>query len=316
MTNADQAAFPFVVGCMRSGTTLVRAMLDSHPEMAVPDESFFVPSLLDQRSALERGGRVDLARFEERLWAWQRFRRWGLDRPAVRAALDAGRPATVPDALRAVYAQYAAVNGKTRYGDKTPLYVKHMPEIAAAFPEARFVHVIRDGRDVALSIVDAHFGPSRIGPAADLWRRRVEAGRAAGRALGDRYTEIRYEQLVADPERVIRAVADFIALDFDPAMLRYFERADALVGPMVKQAHHQHLYQPPTAGLRDWRSALAPGDAALFDLIAGPLLDDLGYGRSGRRPRLTTRARAAAVRAGRAGARGTAAVRRVFRRAP
>src|SRR4051812_8879868 len=126
MTSFTESIFPFVVGCSRSGTTLVRAMLDAHPLVAVPPESHFAlaPDVRGLRRALSR----------ER---W--FALWEIEAPDLRG-LD------VADAVRALFAAYAERQGKPRYADKTPHYVSHLPLFAERFPEARFVHVIRDGR--------------------------------------------------------------------------------------------------------------------------------------------------------------------------
>jgi hypothetical protein len=247
MTTFTRPIFPFVVGCSRSGTTLVRAMLDAHPLLAVPPESHFA---IEPRLRLRRD-------------RW--FRLWGIDAPDVRG-LD------VADAVRAVFAAYAAAQGKPRYADKTPHYVSHLPLLAQRFPEARFVHVVRDGRDVALSLLEVPWGPDTIEGAALHWRRRVLEGRAAA-LPPDRYRELRYEALVADPERELRALAPWLDLDYDPAMLAYPERA--LVVPYPE--HHARLAAPPTAGLRDHRRDLSAEDRARFEAVAGDALRELGY---------------------------------------
>jgi len=188
---------------------------------------------------------------------------------------------TLAEAFRSLYQLYAHKQGKQRYGDKTPAYVHHIPTLAALFPEARFVHLVRDGRDVALSTLD-HPTMSRALPElAVLWRRGVEKGRRAGRRLGpERYREILYEDLVSDPEVVARSVCDFLELRFDPVVLRYHERASELLRSTPHPQAHSRVHLPPTKGLRDWRSQMSHEDVVLFDLVAGGLLQDLGYDRA------------------------------------
>jgi hypothetical protein len=248
MTTFTEPIFPFVVGCSRSGTTLVRAMLDAHPLLAVPPESHFVVAFSPHRLRRDR---------------W--FALWGIDPPDLRGLDDA-------DAVRAVYAAYAAAQDKPRYADKTPDYVSHLTALAARFPEARFVHVVRDGRDVALSLLEVPWGPDSIEGAAVHWRRQVLDGRAA--SLGpDRYRELRYEALVADPERELRSLAAWLELPYDHAMLRY--RGRPLVIPYAE--HHRRLALPPTPGLRDWRRDMPAADVACFEAVAGDALRDFGY---------------------------------------
>jgi hypothetical protein len=174
--------------------------------------------------------------------------------------------------VRAVFAAYGAVYGKPRYADKTPHYVSHLPLLTERFAEARFVHVVRDGRDVALSLLEVPWGPDDLEGAAQHWRRRVLEGRAAG--LGyERYRELRYEALVADPERELRALAAWLELPYDPAMLDPARRPAAV----PYREHHGRLALAPTPGLRDWRREMSQADAARFEAVAGDALAELGY---------------------------------------
>ena len=284
----DAQSFPFVVACGRSGTTLLRAMLERHPSMAIPPESYFPVSLYERHG---RSRQVDADSLAADLLANVRFKDWGLDAATAGTALAGA--ADYPAAMRALYAAYADARGKTRYGDKTPPFVLHMDLLARLFPESRFVHVIRDGRDVARSLVETEFGPGRITRAAEVWRRRVERGMASGHTLGPgRYLEIRYESLVADPAATLTEVCRFIGLDLVDEMLRPEEAADVAI-PERERAHHVNLAKPVTAGLRDWRRDLSARDVAAVEAVAGELLSRLGYERAF--PRLPAAAR---VRAG------------------
>jgi hypothetical protein len=265
--------FVFVVGCERSGTTLLRAMLDSHPRLAVPPESHFLIPLLAVP--------FDRESFLETLAEHRRFARWSLPIEDVAAALDAAEVDTMRDAVRALYRTYASRHGKDRWGDKTPGYVRHLTGLAALLPESRFVHIIRDGRDVALSWMDTDFGPSTVTEAAQRWRKDVRAGRQAGRELPDRYLEVRYEDLVDHPEAVLTTICEFTDLAFDPAMLDYPERADAVIEATLAPRHHGRLRQRPTAGLRKWREEMPPDAVRAFEQTAGGLLARLGYPLAG-----------------------------------
>jgi hypothetical protein len=270
-----QRVFPFVVGCPRSGTTLLRAMLDSHPSLAIPGESHFIPELWDRFGAkhwTKRRGR----KLQKALLANERIRKWGLTQEDVAAAIEG--TSLFPDAMRGLYAAYARSRGKARYGDKTPDYVDHIPVLAAIFPEARFVHLIRDGRDVALSLVDVDFGPKKLPQAALFWATKVRNGRRAGESLGDRrYRELRYEDLVREPETVLRDMCVFIELEFDPAMLRYPARSEEVVSAALAPEAHSRIAEPPTEGVRDWRRDLPPAEAAELSALVGDLLRELGY---------------------------------------
>jgi hypothetical protein len=276
------ATFPVVLGCVRSGTTMLRALLDSHPQLAVPPESYFVVPALEGRARYGlAGAALDLDRLLADVAAERSFPDWCLG-PAALDEVCAQAPGTVPDALLALYRAYAHQQGKPRAGDKTPSHLLHVELLATSFPQARFVHIVRDGRDVVPSILGMQFGPDRFADAVLFWARRVERGRASGDALGpERYREIAYESLVADPEGTLRELCPFLGLEYAPEMLRYHERADELLDGLRATRHVQGVRRPPTRGVRDWRTALAPHQVQLFEALAGPVLDRFGYPRSG-----------------------------------
>jgi hypothetical protein len=207
------------------------------------------------------------------------------------AALEAPGAAAV---LRAFYGLCAEREGKPRWGDKTPIYVRNMRMIAGELPEARFVHLIRDGRDVALSRRARGMGAGKpIADTADRWRRRIEEARAQARRLRGRYLELRYEDLVTAPEPQLRRVCELIELDYDPAMLDYHERAGERLAELgdlraeggrrgrqssERRASHALATGPPTGARTGvWREQMSAADRAEFEAVAGDLLAELGY---------------------------------------
>jgi hypothetical protein len=281
-----------VLGVRRSGTTLFRVMLDRHPEVAIPDESYFVPQLAERHR-----GPVDVERFVEDLRRIPTLREWGLSAGDVRVRLVEGM--TPGAAIAAVFETYAAQRGKSRWGDKTPLYMQYLPLLERLFPDALFLHLVRDGRDAAVSfrqmpagIVTESWGrPRSFADFAAQWRTEVEAARALGRRVGPkRYLELRYEDLVARPEEELGGVCRFAGLEYDAAMLGYAGEVDVSAKP-----HQQSLTRPPTPGLRDWRRELTGEQAAAFESVAGDLLAELGY-ETAPEPRRTLGGRLRTVR--------------------
>jgi hypothetical protein len=264
----------FVLGVSRSGTTLLRVILDRSPGIAIPDESFFVPLL-----ARRHRGTVDPKAFLDDLSRLSTLRSWGVSvadvAPRLRSGMRAG------EAIAAIFEAYAARTGKPRWGDKTPMYMRHLPLLEHLFPNVLYVHLIRDGRDAALSFVQMPEGtftrtwahPGNVAEFACLWRKEVGAARALGRQIGpDRYLEARYEDLVATPPQVVESICDFANLPFDPGMIEYAGSVDVSEKP-----HQQRLRQPPTAGFRSWRDEMSPVAARAFEAVAGDLLGELGY---------------------------------------
>ncbi len=262
-------------------------MFTSHPEIAIPYESYFVVSMgrRANRARYETEDGFALDAFQDDLFSQFGFRHWNLPEREVQEALSESPPDSFACAVRRVFGLYARQEGKRRYGDKTANYVLDIPLLVELFPEARFVHAIRDGRDVALSWLGTgwDFGPQTVEEAALYWRYYVQRGRRAGAQLGShRYCELQYEDLIADPASVLREVCCFLDLEYHPAMLDYFSHAGSMLQAMPRPQQHRNLKLPVTAGLRDWRRQMADDDVAMFEHLAGEVLDELGYELSGR----------------------------------
>jgi Sulfotransferase family len=270
----------FVVGCGRSGTTMLRLMLDTHPELAIPGEGHFIPfthKILHRFVGPE--GRLDTEALTHRLISTVHFRRWGVpDEMALRRVRALHDP-DFPSIVEALYLSYADLTGKSRWGDKTPIYVQHIPLLAELFPAARFIHVIRDGHDVAMSYLSVPWGPSTIWEVAKKWSRDASTGRRAGGKLGPyRYLEIRYEELVAHSETVLKRLCSFGSLSFDRQMLDYHSNAGGrLQVRLASKKYHRSATKPVTAGIRDWRSQMPKSQIEAFEALAGDTLMEFGY---------------------------------------
>jgi len=280
---------PFIVGVTRSGTTLLRLMLDAHPDMAIPPETHFVPALI--KATRKRG-----VTCEEAHGIVTGHRQWGdfsLDSAALLeryCALGRIDPETT---IRAFFELYAEGQGKPRWGDKTPNYVKRMKQIERWIPEARFVHMIRDGRDAALSRFKRILkDPPPMETVAERWVRKIEGARAD--AAGLDYIEVQYESLVRDTEPELRRIAEFLELPWDDRMLRYYEHAAERLAEMHrdlpgaegkplrpadhrKEAHVLTSNPPDPSRLARWKEEMATEDVAAFERVAAPLLTELGY---------------------------------------
>ena len=274
----------FLVGVARSGTTLLQRMLNSHPQLAVSNDPAFTHVPLRRLpDGVDPPLTPDLV---ESTLALSTFSRLRLPEAAVRQAAKGAR--TWSEFVTGVYDAVARQDGKPLAGEKMARYVTHLPQLSELFPWARIVHIIRDGRDVALSHLEwAHErrGPGRlalwreepVAVSALSWRWMVTTGRRDGAALGPaRYHEVHYEELVERAEEPLRRIARFLAIPFASEMLRYHEgKVRDHPGLTAKQA-----WLPPTPGLRDWRVQMRRRDLELFEAIAGDLLSDLGYERA------------------------------------
>jgi hypothetical protein len=251
-------------------------MLDAHPDLAMAPESHFIPGLIQEEDRYLSSGVLDHRTLVSNLGNVEEFKRLDLDIGRLVQELDRRPVPSMADFVRFIFRSYASKHGKRRYGDKTPRYVLHLPLIADAFPEARFVHLIRDGRDIALSMLARRVDWmwKDVHECAVNWRRRVERGREAGAALGSRYLEVRYEALVERPNEVLECISDFAHLPFDKAMLDFR-------GLGSGGRTHENTTRPVTPKLRDWRTEMKRSDVIVFERIAGRALDSHGYERLG-----------------------------------
>jgi hypothetical protein len=262
-----------VLGVGRSGTTLLRVLLDRNGELAIPYETFFVPQL-----AHRHGRRPRLDKFLDDLARLRTLYDWDVRPEDVRPRLREGM--TIGEAIAAIFETYADRQGKPRWGDKTPLYMQQLPLLERLFPDAIWVHLVRDGRDAALSFLELPEGfagktwaQSRtVAQFAARWRTEILSARRLGRRAGSRYLELRYEDLVAEPEQELRRICEHASLPWEDGMLDHTRVSDTANMP-----EHRNLAQPPTPGLRDWRSQMSRDGALAFEQVAGDVLRSSGF---------------------------------------
>jgi hypothetical protein len=267
----------FIVGNDRSGTTMLRLILDRGPDAAVPPESMF---LTDFAAAFDAGGPRDgraAARLMHEVWEHPKVRLWDLPpRPP-----DVPRELSGQDAYRfiaaAPFEAYAARHGKRRWGDKTPHYVHHVDHLLRLWPRARFVVLVRDGRDVALSLRRMPFGPNNAWAAAQWWARGIRAGTRAQREHPGAVLTMRYEDLAQRPQDEVRRLCAFLELSYADDMLALDQVDPALIVP-DQAAWFPTLFNGiNTSAVERWRREMSRRDQRVFAALAGAELEQLGY---------------------------------------
>lgn len=288
-----QAPF-FIVGAGRSGTTLLRLILAGHSRLHIPPETWFLRPLVRD---FPLTGALTQPQLERAIETMVRHERWpdmNLPEDELRRQAAALAQPTLVDLIDLVYRHLLDASNKQRLGDKTPHYFAILPELATLYPGAKFIHLVRDGRDVAISWIDAgwerYYEPGFEWPDAMAHLRRDHA------AYPDRVLEVRYEDLVRQPAEVARVICTFLDETFEPAMLDWQERT----GLIASRDRHLHarLQQPLSDdAIAVWRHRLsaiecfaveaclhrelalrryelrfsAPGWRPLFRLVAGVL---------------------------------------------
>lgn len=221
-----------IVGMQRSGTKLLRDLLNQHPEVGIPRvETHFIPWFVRRYpEAPAVWDEQAFGRFYSdfcRTTFFQNMRARGqtVSQDQLAEAVDApGWPGIFSAILR--HFRPPGKPDDAVWGDKTPTYLSHMPLLKELFPEARFLHIIRDPRDYAMS-VNKTWGKHMLRAAVD-WRRGVERGRASGRLMGPDYKEVLYEELLLHPQETLADICSFVGLEFVQQMTELEETEERL----------------------------------------------------------------------------------------
>jgi hypothetical protein len=281
----------FIVGCPRSGTTLLQRLVDSHPRIAIVPEVEWIPRRYQNREGLTPDGLMT-PQFAKILRSFGRYSSLPISQEELRDLLAQHPPLSYSKFISLLFDRYGKARGKELVGNKTVDHARNIATLHELWPEAKFVHLVRDGRDVCLSALSwrradslasrfSTWSRDPVSTAALWWEWHVRLAREAGRPLGSTlYHEIRYESLVDQPAAECRSLCEFLQLPFQEEMLRFHEKR-AVSGPGL-DAKHQWL--PPTRGLRDWRKQMSQEEIERFEAAAGELLDELGYERRLRAP--------------------------------
>jgi len=265
----------FIGGCERSGTTMLGAMLGGHSRCLCLPESQFMD---DQLAHADADGRIDARAALSRIVAHERFRLlWDLPSdPAPVQPAELG--ATLADLWTGLALAYGRKLGQPAadvWIDHTPTNFRRVRGLLRLFPAARFIHLVRDGRAVAASLLPLDWGPNNALHAAEFWMARCALGLAAELDLGtDRVLRVRYEDILQEPESSLRRITSFIGLDYEPEMAsanaskptRYHERQHHLVG----QA-------PVPSRAAGWQQVLSRREVEMVEAEAGDFLETLGY---------------------------------------
>ena len=285
----------FIIGNARSGTTLLRLMMTCHKNILIPPECSFAVWWREKYGPWSGGGPVTdtyLAAFVNDLMSSRKFETWQLGREQLMESLRARRPSSYPEAVSAIYQCFGAARGRSfgRWGDKNNVHLHHIAELHEMFPTARFVHIIRDGRNVACSYLALHRSrtESRYAPRlpqdlrgiAEEWRNNVLIARRGFDAIGwSAVHEIRFEDLVTRAEGTLRTLCSFLAEEYDVAMLAYdlANRTGELEPSEFLQWKSKTLLPLLPRETTRYVDELTPGDQELFEGIAGDILQLYRY---------------------------------------
>ncbi|MFC1850575.1 sulfotransferase [candidate division CSSED10-310 bacterium] len=264
----------FIVGCPRSGNGLMRNLLFSHPHLAISRETHFLVEFYEIYG--DPQSEAEAFRLSQSILQLQWIRRWNLSLTAK----DLSHYRSYTHIVTRLFEEFARQNNKPRWGDKTPQYVTGIPVLLKLFPSCKIIHMIRDGRDAALSWFNVNFGPRNVYCAAQQWKYYVSTGLAHGADLSAKnYFEVRYEDLLQQTEKTMRDVCTFIDEPYCEEILRPTievndDRRISIWIPSKSHTYKPHIVENNVA---KWKNQMSPAQKILFESVAGDLLHSLDY---------------------------------------
>ena len=270
----------FIIGSGRSGNTLLRSILSGNSDISIPPESYRIPFAIKKFHIFNNRDWEDivsqvLKEFED----CKEFYTWEIDITDVQKSLEdiADSKRTLSNIIDELFCTYAEKHspGSKIWGDKTPMNTLYLDWIGTVFPRSKFIHIIRDGRDVASSYLKMERYDTIL-EAANRWINSIESAQSFGSKIKENYMEIRYEELVTKPEEVIKYTCDFLDIDYDSKMLDHTKQVKKL-GDTDKE-HHSNLSKPISSdSVGKWRNNLSESDQESITKLLHKHLQRLGY---------------------------------------
>jgi len=271
----------FIIGAGRSGTTLLRSMLVASGQIAIPPETQIIhklPARFQVRRGLGWEGLVKslIPEFEshKHFYLWKS----NLASAYTNAMKLPKNERSLAKLIDVIYKTYAAEQfpEATFWGDQSPIHTFFLPNILSIFPNAKFVHLIRDGRDVVASLIKMN-GDASLYESIYRWKESIFRVKKMRRKIKDvNYLEVKYEELVSDPETALRKVSDFIGIAYSNTMLDYWKLESTVENKVYE--HHHNLQKPVfTSSIGAWKTRLTDEQQRITSHELSGLLSELGY---------------------------------------
>ncbi len=289
----------FVVGRPRSGTTLLRTLFDAHPNVVVPPECQLIVNLYPRYGKLQHWSRKELESFYKDLLEQWRFDVWPLDRQKLyRSLMDCEGDYSYGTICKVVYHEYRSIfrhGVLLALGDKNPGYTIYTERLLRIFPEAKFIHIIRDYRDNFVSIRNVDFELPFISVTVSKWRYFVKKFRKAAAKHPGTHLEIRYEDLVSDPERTFGNLCEFVGIPYSEKPFDFYKKSEEVLKiyppELILKYHSSLLKKINTSRTGLWKNNLSESELRVADACVGKYAALSGHEKLFPRPGLAARLR-------------------------
>ena len=282
----------YIIGSPRSGTSLLRLMLTCHPAVIIPPEGHFFLWLEERFGGMRFPDAAE--HFIDELILTKKFETWGVEKKFLQEIFREYEPKSFRDAVALVYCSYGVIKGRTEFqywGDKNKLWKEKIDRVVKYFPNTKFIHIVRDGRDVACSFKELSAGhmhtfkygpklPDNINDIANHWTKNITfINDFLGMRKMDQHITVRYEDLLISPIQTLTEITDFLQLDFSDTMLNYAERnVEEKLEPEETMIWKPMLNKVlDGSNIGKFHHALTSEEVAYFEKNSGGFLQYYGY---------------------------------------
>ena len=270
----------FIVGAQRTGTTLLRLILNSHSQLAIPEEARFLTPFLKKTYLRKPLSGKTLANAIKYLSLNSQYQQWNYDSAPVLSMLTKQSEITIHDLINHLYSSYALHEGKELWADKS-LFFRNIDLLAELFPESKFIHLTRDGRDIFHSWRKMDKSKDNAASTALDWNYKIyRIEKSFSKLSDDRKLTVRYEDLLDNSVNTVKHICSFIGVKFEEQMMEYHKTSHYYVGK-----HHSDLIfkSIDSNNMYKWKENLSPIEIRTFELLSGHNLKKYGYNISGKR---------------------------------
>ena len=283
--NAEKTGIFFITGRPRTGTTLLRTLLDTHTQIVVPFECSFIVDLYPRYAGIERWNKETKEIFLHDFLNQPLLSFWNLDKDKLKKkVLQLPEGITYAGLCRFLLLQFSSITAKDHIiaiGDKNPVNTLHFNKLSRLFPDAKFIHLLRDPRDQIASMKSVDFELPWVTSLSYRWKYFNRKADKFRKKHPERILYLRYEDLVSRPKEEMQKIFSFLNIPYDESIFNFYETREAFEEKYSKEyvnRHHSHLFQPISTGrIGNWDKKLTRYNLKMIDAVTGRYAKRFGY---------------------------------------